>query len=301
MTINTIQLNQYKLTIILSHQRQILIKGRRLIIKIAKILLIIICASLFCFTTANSASRSLLPDDQDIADALTQYDARGTMIISSLNNQTAYIYNTYRANLGLSPASTFKITNSIIAINEGVLKDQYVIIKWDKKQRFLQSWNKDQNLKSSFQSSCVWFYQELAKKIGKEKYLQYFDQLDYGNRLLGRDITTFWLGDKGDLKITPLEQIEFLRKIYKKQLPISMRTYDILQDIMLEEETSNYKIYSKSGAATKNWRGHGWYIGYITTKHKVWFFVTNILIDDMEDLSKRKAVTIEVLKKKNII
>ena len=241
-------------------------------------------------------------NDPDIAEIMKKNNMQGTMIIASEDNQIIYSYNIKRANTRLSPASTFKIANSIIAIEEGVLKDQNEIIKWDGKKRLLDAWNKDQNLKTAFRSSCVWFYQELAKRIGKDKYLQYLKKLDYGNHLLGKDVTTFWLAGEGaDLKITPLEQINFLQRIYQENLPISARSYDVLKDIMLEESTSSYQIYSKTGAAIQNWIGHGWYVGYVTSKGKVWFFATNILINGMKDLPKRKAVTIEVFKSKNII
>lgn len=98
-----------------------------------------------------------------------------------------------------------------------------------------------------------------------------------------------------------MEQINFLRRIYKKQLPISGKTYDVLKDIMLRENKDDYQIYAKTGAATKDWKGHGWYVGYVISKDKTWFFATNILIDGMKDLPKRKAVTIEALKRKKII
>jgi len=264
-------------------------------------IILIVCFGFFLSNSAIYASPGQPYDDQDIAHVLKEHGVQGTMIISSSDKRITYIHNPKRANERLSPASTFKIANSIIAIEEGVLKDQYEIIKWDGQKRFLDAWNKDQNLQSAFKSSCVWFYQELAKKIGKEKYIKYFDSLSYGNHLLGKDVTTFWLEGGGDLKIAPLEQMEFLHKIYQKQLPVSARTYDILQNIMLAESSDSYKMYSKTGAATKDWVGHGWYVGYVTTNDQVWFFVTNIIIDGMKDLPKRKSVTIAVLKKKGII
>lgn len=114
-------------------------------------------------------------------------------------------------------------------------------------------------------------------------------------------MTTFWLGDAGDLKISPLEQLNFLQRVYRRQLPFSNKSFDILEDIMLEETNDNYKLYSKTGAATKDWKGHGWYIGYVEINKQVWFFVTNILIDGIKDLKKRKDVTVRVLKMKNLI
>jgi len=248
-----------------------------------------------------SLAKPLTPEDQDIAAILKAHGTQGTMVIASLNNDIVFIHNASRANQRLSPASTFKIPNSLIAIEEGILANQYEKITWDGKKRFLDAWNKDQDLKSAFRYSCVWFYQELAKQIGQDKYLSYLKKFNYGNQLLGHDITTFWLGNEGDLKISPLEQIGFLQKIYKQELSLSKRTFSILQDIMLEENNEHYNLYSKSGAATKDWKGHGWYVGYITSADKTWFFATNILISQFDDLKKRKIVTIESLKKKDLL
>ena len=259
--------------------------------------IIIYCLCAFFFSSLSASIPAF--EDQDIAKVLNKHGVKGTVIISSLDQNTTYIYNSKRANKRLCPASTFKIANSIIAIEEDLLKDQYEMIKWDGQTRFLDAWNQDQNLNSAFRSSCVWFYQELAKKVKRESYLKYFNLFNYGNCDAGQDITNFWLD--GNLKITPLEQIEFLRKICTREFPISTRAYDILQDIMLEETSPSYQIFSKTGAACKDWVGHGWYVGYVASKENTYLFVTNILIDGMKDLPKRKAVTMDILKIKSLI
>ena len=147
-------------------------------------------------------------EDQDISNIMQSHGVEGTVVISSLDNDTNYIYNKARANKRLSPASTFKIPNSLIAIDSQVLNNQYEKIKWDGEVRFLNSWNKDQNLKSAFKSSCVWFYQKIASMVCEQRYKQYLYDFNYGNQKLGGDITTFWLN--GSLKISLMEQIDFL-------------------------------------------------------------------------------------------
>ena len=85
----------------------------------------------------------------------------GTIVIESLNTKKIYIYNDKRAKNLYSPASTFKIPNTLIALNEGIVTKDSVIV-WDKKIREYESWNKDQTLLTAFKSSCVWCYQEFA-------------------------------------------------------------------------------------------------------------------------------------------
>lgn len=262
-------------------------------------LVIIVALGLFF---AYNDQNSEINDDLELAKIFEEAGVKGTIIIQEKNSKNQMVFNSERANQRLSPASTFKIANSIIAVESGILKDQTEIIKWDGKKRFLDAWNKDQNLKTAFRSSCVWFYQELAKRTGKDRYREMLAKFYYGNQYLGDDITTFWLVQPtAILKITPLEQLSFLQNFYNKKLPISDRTYDIVKDIMLQKETEEYKLYFKTGAATKDWKGHGWYVGFVESKGKTWFFVTNILINSFHELKLREELTLKALKKKNII
>ena len=200
----------------------------------------------------------------------------------------------------MSPASTFKIANSLIAIEEKVVNDEYELIPWDGEEHSFIAWNSDQNLKSAFKHSCVWFYQEIAKNIGKEKYSSYLKAMHYGNAQPEPVLTKFWLTD-GHLKISPVEQIEFIKNIHQKTIPTSKKSLNILKNIMLDESHDNYRIYAKTGAATKDWVGHGWYVGYIETSGRTWYFATNILINNQDELNLRKKVTLDSFKKKGIL
>lgn len=227
-------------------------------------------------------------------------DVQGTIIISSLDGKNTFIHNCKRAYTRLSPASTFKIMNSIVALEEGVVRDQFVMDTWDGETRVLDTWNQDHNMKTAFRDSCIWFYQNIAKKVGKDTYRAYMKRADYGNQTPESDITRFWLAD-GELRITPMEQIQFLRNIIERNHGFSERTYDILKDIMLAAQGETYKIYRKTGAATVNSEGHGWYVGYIETDSGTWLFALNILMNGLQDYPLRDKVTLECLQAKGII
>lgn len=65
-----------------------------------------------------------------------------------------------------------------------------------------ESWNKNQTLESAFKTSCVWCYKEFASKIDKNKYKNYLEELNYGNKIIGDNITDFWLDEKfGNLQL----------------------------------------------------------------------------------------------------
>jgi beta-lactamase class D len=235
-----------------------------------------------------------LGNDKDLETIFKKTNIDGTLIISSLKSNKEYIYNNSRAITRYIPASTFKILNTLIALEEGIIKDEYEIIKWDGKKRFYEPWNKDQTLQSALAISCVWCYQKLAKEIQNKKYLSYLKKLHYGNEKTGLDVSTFWL--EGDLKISAVEQIEFLKKFYKNDLPFKQKNIDITKKILTVETINNYTMKAKSG-----WSGKiGWYVGYVETEHDIWFFSFNGDITK-DQLQYRKQIVTEALKIKDII
>lgn len=233
-------------------------------------------------------------NDKDLKDIFDKSEISGTLVISSLDGEKNYIYNNSRALTRFIPASTFKIPNTLISLEEGVIKDENEIIKWDGKIRSYELWNKDQTLQSAIEFSCVWCYQKFAKEIGNSKYLDYLKKIHYGNEKTGLDISTFWL--EGDIKISAFEQIDFLKRLYKNDLPFNQKNIDITKKILTVENTKDYLLKAKSG-----WSGKiGWYIGYVETKNDIWFFALNGDISK-EELKFRKEIVLDSLKIKGII
>ncbi len=143
------------------------------------------------------------------------YAARGNRIVTS---------DGARSRLALLPASTFKIANSIIALETGVVTDpDKDVFKWDGTVRNFPDWNRDHTLRSAIAASAVPVYQEIARRIGAERMKTYVEKLDYGNRdISGAPIDYFWLS--GNLRISPLQQIEFLDRLRRGRLPVSDRS-----------------------------------------------------------------------------
>src|ERR1700690_2762005 len=92
-----------------------------------------------------------------------------------------------------APCSTFKIANSLIALETGVASGPEFSLKWDGVMRPIAPWNRDQIMRSAFSNSVVWFYQELARRIGPKRMADHVRRLDYGNRATSGGITNFWL------------------------------------------------------------------------------------------------------------
>lgn len=245
-----------------------------------------------------------LPDIIIQADSVFEkYGVTGTFILFDVNKEQYTIHNKKRSETPFTPASTFKILNSLIGLELGIMKDKEHAFKWDGVKRNISAWNKNQTLESAFKVSCVWCYQELARQIGKEKMQHWVDTVGYGNQDLAGDVDMFWL--TGNLKISPKEQIDFLNRLHQNKLPFSQRTMDIVKEIMILEDKQTYTFRGKTGWAifdndTKN---IGWFVGYIQKNVETYIFATNVETDNArDDFGKaRLQITKEIIKNLEIL
>lgn len=173
------------------------------------------------------------------------------------------------------PASTFKIVNSLIGIQAGTVKDDSAVIPWDHVVRSRTDCNQDLTMKQAFQQSCVNWFQELARRIGKDTMKKWIDTLAYGNRNISGPIDSFWLNNH--LKITPDEELGLVKKLYFDQLPFFQRTQKIVRNMMLMENNANYQLSYKTGWGFKE-DGHdiGWIVGWVEENKHPYFFVLNL-------------------------
>jgi beta-lactamase class D len=162
------------------------------------------------------------------------------------------------------PASTFKVPNSLIALETGVVEDpDKDIFKWDGVKRDIEAWNQDHTMRSAIAASAVPVYQEIARRIGPERMQKYVDLLEYGNRNIGGGIDQFWL--TGDMRIDPVQQIDFLDRLRRGVLPISKRSQDLVRDILPVTKVGDATIRAKSGllGAETGKPSLGWMVGWV--------------------------------------
>lgn len=212
------------------------------------------------------------PELQKIIDTA---DVEGSILIFDVAKNVFYSNKFKRNFKGQLPASTFKIPNSIIALETGVVENDSTLFKWNGEKRRLAVWEQDLTFKEAFQYSCVPCYQEIARKIGAKRMNEFLDTFNYGNMVVdSSNIDLFWL--EGDSKINQIQQIKFLRKFYNSELPISKRTEKIMKSIMLIEENESYTLSGKTGWSIRDANNNGWFVGYIEKGESVYFFATNI-------------------------
>ena len=248
----------------------------------------------FSQSTIEASPVANIAQNLDLGRHFQDLGVEGSIMIYDSNNDRTFQHNPERNTTAFLPGSTYKILNSLIALETGVISDEIAVLTWDGIQRTVPQWNRDLNMKEAIRLSAVWFYQVLARRIGHERMQQWVTQVGYGNQQIGssEDIDQFWL--QGELQITPQEQIQFLRRFYNDDLPFSERSISIVKDIMTLEQTPDYTLRGKTG-----WVGFdddvspqiGWLVGYLEQEDNVYFFATNIEIRSGEDAAARMEVT----------
>lgn len=219
-----------------------------------------------------------------------------------LNAQTGNFvrHNPKRAATRYLPAATFKIPNSLIALESKVATGPEFPIKWDFSRYPQQpwwppSWAKNHTMRTALPNSVVWYHQEIARRVGRGRMQSYVNQFEYGNRNISGGIDQFWL--TGGLRISADEQVDFLRRFYNRQLGVSNTTIQTVKDLLVLEQTSQYRLSAKSG-----WVGLGdpsalqlgWLVGYLEREGQVYFFAMNIDIKKNEDAAACLMITKEV-------
>lgn len=228
----------------------------------------------------------------------------GSITIYDYKNHTWTFSDSTDASRETLPASTFKVINSLIALETGVIPDEHEVFKWDGVKREIDTWNADTDLESAFKNSTVWYYVALARKIGEKRYAEYLRKCSYGNGNItsGQD-GDFW--NYGDFGVSPQNQIKFLQALYEEKLPFSKRTFQIVKRIMVAETTDAYVVRAKTGWTNSAGKSIGWWVGYVERKDNVYFFATRLIkprkVINENFANCRKEVTRKILKQLGIM
>ncbi|HBZ3590170.1 TPA: OXA-48 family class D beta-lactamase [Klebsiella pneumoniae] len=229
----------------------------------------------------------------------TEHKSQGVVVLWNENKQQGFTNNLKRANQAFLPASTFKIPNSLIALDLGVVKDEHQVFKWDGQTRDIAAWNRDHDLITAMKYSVVPVYQEFARQIGEARMSKMLHAFDYGNEDISGNVDSFWLD--GGIRISVTQQIAFLRKLYHNKLHVSERSQRIVKQAMLTEANGDYIIRAKTGYSTSIEPKIGWWVGWVELDDNVWFFAMNMDMPTSDGLGLRQAITKEVLKQEKII
>src|SRR5579863_3905546 len=228
----------------------------------------------------------------DLAKLFTDAGTEGTFVGYKVEDYLLISSDHARSGAPKLPASTFKIPNSLIALETGVVGDpDKDVFRWDGVKRDNEAWNKDHTLRSAIAVSAFPVYQEIARRIGEERMQKYVNLLDYGNHNIGGGIDQFWL--TGDLRIDPVQQVDFVDRLRRGVLPVSKRAQDLVRDILPVTKVGDAVIRAKSGllGAEIGKPSLGWLVGWAEKGSANTVFALNLDVRAPRHIADRMAIS----------
>ncbi|AXS74056.1 Beta-lactamase OXA-2 [Pseudomonas aeruginosa] len=267
--------------------QQLGIKEKLMAIRIFAILFSIFSLATFAHAQEGTLERS------DWRKFFSEFQAKGTIVVADERqaDRAMLVFDPVRSKKRYSPASTFKIPHTLFALDAGAVRDEFQIFRWDGVNRGFAGHNQDQDLRSAMRNSTVWVYELFAKEIGDDKARRYLKKIDYGNAVPSTSNGDYWI--EGSLAISAQEQIAFLRKLYRNELPFRVEHQRLVKDLMIVEAGRNWILRAKTG-----WEGRmGWWVGWVEWPTGSVFFALNIDTPNrMDDLFKREAIVRAILR-----
>jgi beta-lactamase class D len=249
---------------------------------------------------APHAFANVAPQRSEIRDGLakrfTDEGTVGTFIGYKTDDYLIIASDRDRSGQSFLPASTFKIPNSLIALETGVVGDpDKDVFRWDGVKRSIEGWNQDHTLRSAIAASAVPVYQEIARRVGAERMQKYVDLLEYGNRNIGGGIDQFWL--TGDLRIDPIQQIDFVDRLRRGVLPVGKRSQDFVRDILPVTKAGDATIRAKTGllGAELGKPSLGWVVGWAEKGSEQTVFALNMDIREPRHVAVRMTLAQQCL------
>jgi beta-lactamase class D/beta-lactamase class D OXA-1 len=180
----------------------------------------------------------------------------------------------------IAPDSTFKIALSLMAFNQGII-NQNTVFQWDSEKRALPEWNQDQTPARWLKYSVVWVSQRITPQLGYARIKHYLAGFDYGNQDFSGDsgqnngLTKAWLSSS--LKISAVEQLNFLNALLSNELPVSSEAVaHTRKNLYLGKLDNGADYYGKTGSGKHEGLRDGWFVGFIENGPQHYIFVSNL-------------------------
>jgi beta-lactamase class D len=233
-----------------------------------------VLCSIFLGGVSSTLGQTEFEEQPEFGKYFKKYSVSGSFLLYDMKQDKYFAYDSARCKQRFAPASTFKIFNSLVALETGVAPDEHFALKWDGVDKGRPSWNQDQDMSTAIKNSTVWFYQEIARRVGEKRMKEWITREHYGNMDMSGGIDKFWL--EGGMKISQHEQIEFLRRLYAGTLHFSKRSMDIVKRMIILKDTTAYMLRGKTGWAQSGGGNIGWLVGYLEQGGNVYFYAINI-------------------------
>jgi bla regulator protein blaR1 len=236
-----------------------------------------------------------LDGDSRTLDLSTYFkDRAGCFVLYDQARNKYSIFSERDCRQRVSPDSTFKILSALAALESGFPRDSRTVLSWDGTVYPFTEWNRDQTLDSAMALSVNWFFERIDRRLGPGRLGYALKSGRYGNQDMSGGIDDFW--NESSLKISPLEQVEFLRSLNGNRLPYSYRTVESVKRAIEIFRDDARILYGKTGSGIINYHYvRGWFVGYITSPAGAYYFATYIWGEGDASGETAKRIALRIL------
>jgi len=228
-------------------------------------------------------------EEPRLADLFRQAGRPGTFVLLDAGRGELVGTNQARALTRYTPASTFKIPNSLIGLSVGAVASVDTVLPYrSDAPPFSPAWEMDMGLREAMVVSNVPIFQELARRIGLARMGEAVNRLGYGNHQIGPVVDTFWL--RGPLAISAVEQTRFLDRLARQVLPFPRQAQRAVREITLVEQGPGWELHAKTGWQNGPNPGVGWWVGWVEKGGHTYPFALNLDIHQRSDGELRQRL-----------
>jgi beta-lactamase class D len=253
-------------------------------------------------TSTQATSKPAVVKTTTIATRFANYGHAGTWLLQRDGGAPQVLHGADRATMPLRPASTFKVFLALVALETGTLRGADEVVPWDGKRYPNQpAWEKDMALREAMQSSSENYFGTLADRIGHDRLATWVARAGYGNGRIGEVPAKAWLD--GVLTVTARQQLEFVERLRRNDLPFSAKTIAAVKAAMLDETIGSRRVYGKTGTLD----GNAWWIGWVEggwvegRKAPAASFVLGIDLKTPDNRMKRVALGKQLLREDGLL
>jgi beta-lactamase class D len=233
----------------------------------------------------------------------------GTFVVRDDRGLVDVRDNGERADLRVSPCSTFKLPFAVMFLESGIVRDPESVLKYEPRLAAGPFSDQpgtahDQTLTSAFHESANWYFDTVSRSLDRTIVEQFTTRSGYGNADVrdGTEQGSYWYD--GRLRISANEQVRFLQRLHNGELGLSARTNDLIRQVALVEETPRWRLVAKTGAC----RGVGddttthWYVGWVEKADNTYYFALRLAADGFDPaLRERIPIARDLLARLHIL
>jgi len=217
--------------------------------------------SLFEGLASRTPTTAQRPQWQEHFDA---HRVRGSFVLFEPAKDRYSVINESRARQQFLPAATFNLVNALVGLEVGAIDDEHQVFRWDGRPKPLAAWERDHTLSSGLRDNPVWMFQQVARRIGRERMSEALERLEYGNNDIGGGVDHFWL--QGALRVSAFEQVDLVRRLADGELPMTQRAQRLVRQALAVERRGGLTLYGITGDSSSVRTAIAWWVGWIERK-----------------------------------